>query len=78
MTPEQRRARGYAARALIEDPTLQAGWDILETEIIEDWAKPQSHDDPRAVARREGLYKELQLLRRLRQKLAGFAGAARE
>jgi hypothetical protein len=78
VTPEQRRARAYAAQALMQDPTLIAGWEIIESEIVEDWAKPQPHDDPRAVSRREALYRELQLLRRLRQKLAGFAGQARE
>jgi hypothetical protein len=78
VTPEQRRARAYAAQALMHDPTLTEGWEVIEDELIEDWAKPQPFDDPRAIARREAIYKELQLLRRLRLKLAGFAGAARE
>lgn len=78
MSPEQRRARGYAAQALMNDPTLQEGWALIEAELIADWSKPMSWDDPRATARREGLYVELQMLRRLRQKLASFAGSARD
>jgi len=78
VTPEQRKARGYAAKALIDDPTLQDAWSDIEAELIAEWAKPQPWGDDRAVARREGLYVELQMLRRLRQKLASFAGHARD
>lgn len=78
VTAEQRRARGYAAKALIDDPTLQEGWRLIEAELIEEWAKPASWSDERAKAVREGLYVELQMLRKLRQRLASFAGQARE
>lgn len=78
MTPEARRARSYAAKALLEDETLQGGWKLIETELIEEWAKPAPWDDPRATAKREGLYVELQMLRRLRQKLANFAAQTRD
>lgn len=78
MTPEQRRARAYAAQALMNDPTLQEGWGLIEAELIAEWSKPQPWDAPRAVARRESIYAELQMLRRLRQRLANFAGSARE
>lgn len=78
MTPEQRRARAYAAKALIDDPTLQEGWGLIEADIIEEWSKPQPWGDERAKARREAIYIELQVLRRLRQRLASFAGQARD
>lgn len=78
MTPEARRARAYAAQALLKDETLTAGLDEIEAELIAEWAKPQPWGDERATARREGLYVELQMLRRLRQKLASYAGQARD
>lgn len=78
VTPEARRARAYAAQALLKDETLQGGWTDIEAELIAEWSKPQPWDDDRAKARREGLYVELQMLRRLRQKLASFAGQARD
>lgn len=74
MTPEQRRARAYAAQALMNDPTLIEGWDSIEADLVAEWAKPQPWGDDRAKDRREGLYVELQMLRRLRQRLASFAG----
>lgn len=78
MTAEQRRARAYAAKALLDDETLQQGWASIESDLIAEWGKPQPWGDERAVARREGLYVELQTLRRLRQRLASFAGQARD
>ena len=78
MTPEARRARSYVARAMLDDETLQGGWALIEAEIIEEWAKPASWSDPRATAVREGLYVELQMLRRLRQTLANFAAQTRD
>lgn len=78
MTPEQRRARSYAAKAMIDDETLQDGWRLIENELIEEWSKPQPWGDTQAITKREGLYVELQMLRRLRQKLANFAAQTRE
>ena len=78
MTPEERRARSYAAQALMDDPTLQAGWNDIEAELIAEWAKPTGYDDPRAQAKREAIWLELQVLRKLRQRLASFAGLARD
>ena len=68
MTPEQRRARGYAARALIEDATLQEGWGLLEDELRAEWEKCLL---PR---KRDRIWTQLRHLKGLRQKLASFAG----
>lgn len=70
MTPEQRRARGYAAKALMDDPTLQAGWAELENELRGQW---EGCWLPR---RRDRIWTELKHLRGLRQRLAGFAAQA--
>jgi hypothetical protein len=72
VTPEQRRARGYAAKALIEDPTLQAGWSELENELREKWERcilPRTRDR---------IWHELKHVRALRGKLANFAAQGRE
>lgn len=62
----------------MEDATLQSGWAEIEAEIVSEWSKEQPWHDERAKAVREGLYIELQVLRKLRQKLASFAGHARD
>ena len=72
MTPEQRRARGYAAKALIEDPTLQEGWAELEAELREKWERCPF---PRI---RDRIWTELKHVRALRGKLASFAAQVRE
>lgn len=78
MNQQERRARAYAAQALIADPTLQSGWDELEADLIAEWAKPTGYDDPRAQDKRESIWRELQGLRKLRQRLASFAAQARD
>jgi hypothetical protein len=78
VTPEQRRARAYAAQALMDDPTLQAGWDAIEADLIAEWRKPAPWHDDRAKAARERIWTELQMLANLRQRLASFAGQARD
>ena len=72
VTPEQRRARSYAAQALINDPTLQNAWDDLEAEYAEEWGNCLF------FWRRERIWIELQTVRKLRRKLASFAGQSRE
>lgn len=62
----------------MDDPTLKEGWESIEAELIEEWAKPAPWADERAKAKREGLYVELQMLRKLRQRLASFAGHVRD
>lgn len=72
MTPEERRARAYAAQALIDDPTLRQGWEALENELREQW---ESCWLPR---KRDRLWTELRHLKALRQKLAAYASHARD
>lgn len=72
MTPEQRRARAYAARVLIEDETIQLGWAELENDIRAQW---EACWLPR---KRDRLWTELRHLKALRSKLASFAGHARD
>ena len=72
MTPEQRRARAYAARVLIEDETLQQGWADIENELRAQW---EACWLPR---KRDRLWTELRTLKALRHKLAQFAGHARD
>jgi hypothetical protein len=72
VTPEQRRARGYAAKALIDDPTLQAAWTELENDLRAQW---ETSLLPR---KRDRIWAELKHLRALRGKLASFAGHARD
>lgn len=72
MTPEERRARGYAAQALMNDPTLKEGWDELENELRAEW---ENCIFPR---KRDRIWTELRHLVALRRKLAKFAGQARE
>lgn len=72
MTPEQRRARGYAARVILEDPTMNDGWNEIEQELRDQW---EACWWPR---KRNRIWTELRHIRRLRQKLAKFAGASRD
>lgn len=72
MTPEDRRARGYAAQALMNDPTLQGGWAELENDLRAQW---EAAWWPR---KRDRIWTQLRHLRLLRQKLASFAGQARD
>jgi hypothetical protein len=78
MSREQRQARAYAAKALLDDQTLQDGWAAIEADLIAELLKPASASDERAKAARETLWVEIQLLRNLRRKLANFAGLSRE
>jgi len=72
MTPEQRRARGYIAKALLNDETLQAAWAELEDDLRRQW---ETCWLPR---KRDRIWTELKHLRGLRAKLASFAGHARD
>jgi hypothetical protein len=72
MTPEARRARSYAAKAMIEDATLQDGWQQIETEMREQW---EACLWPR---KRDRIWAELKHVRALRGKLASFAAQTRD
>lgn len=78
MSPDQLKARSYAAKALIDDPTLNEAWKSIEAELIEEWSKPLPWGDTQATAKREAIYAELQMLRRIRQKLSSFAATKRD
>lgn len=72
MTPEQVRARAYAAKALLDDPTIRQGWDALEADLRHEWERCWL---PR---KRDRIWTELKHLRGLRAKLQHFAGMARD
>lgn len=74
MSPEDRRARGYAAKALVDDPTLIQGWQLIEDEIREQW------ENTHLLSRRkrEALWRELKAVKALRSKLASFAAHGRD
>jgi len=72
MTPETRRARAYAARAMLDDPILSEGWAELENELRAQW---EACWLPR---KRDRLWNELRHLKALRHRLATYAGHARD
>jgi hypothetical protein len=72
VTPEQRRARAYLAQSLMRDDVMQQAWAELENELREEWERSFL---PR---KRDRIWNELRHVRRLRQKLASFAGHARD
>lgn len=72
LSSEQRRSRAYAAKALMEDRTIQDGWAAIEDDLRREW---EGCILPR---KRDRIWNELKHLRALRQKLASFAGHARD
>ena len=72
MRPEERRARAYAAQALMNDPTLQQGWEELENDLRAQWEACWW------PAKRNRIWSQLRHIRALRQKLASFAGQHRD
>lgn len=56
----------------MDDPTLKQGWEMIENEMREAW---EASVWPR---KRNRIWAELRHLKALRQKLANFAGQARE
>lgn len=72
MSPEQRRARAYAAQAMLNDPTHREAWDLIENELRESW---EACSWPR---KRNRIWAELRAVRQLRHKIASFAAQARD
>jgi hypothetical protein len=70
VTPEQRRAAGIGARALLNDDNMAAALSAIERDIHSEWAGALF---PRT---REKLHAELRALQRVRNKLASMAGQA--
>lgn len=77
MTPEQRRARGIAARVLIDDQTINDAFDEIENDIRTAWENSSTSWGAWFTRRkRERLWIELRTVKALRQRLASFAGQA--
>lgn len=72
MTPELVRARAYAAKALVDDATIAAGWKAIEDDLHNEWERCWF------PYKRNRIWTELRVLRKLRDKLNAFAGQARE
>lgn len=70
MTPEQRRARGIAAKALLDDETIRAAFEDIDAEIVAEWRRTVW------PWRQRMKWNELRGLERLRQRLASYAGQA--
>jgi hypothetical protein len=70
VTEAQRKARGIAAAALLNDQTIQEAWVELENELRAQW---EACWLPR---KRDRLWNELRHVRALRKKLASYAGHA--
>ena len=72
MTPEARRARAYAARAMIDDQMLQQGWAEIERDLREEW------DACWLPRKRDRIWSQLKHLKALRQRIGSYAGHARD
>lgn len=70
MTPEQRRARGIAAKTLLNDETIQAAFAEVEAEIVGEWRRTPW------FWRQRMKWNELRGLERLRARLASYAHQA--
>ena len=70
MKPDQRRARGIAAQALLNDATIQMAWDDLESDLREQW---EACWLPR---KRDRIWTELKHLKALRRRLASYTSHA--
>lgn len=67
MSEEQRGLRAVAARALLDDPTVQEGFAYIAEELTAEWRK--SHDS----AARENLWLALNIVDRLQDWLRSAA-----
>jgi hypothetical protein len=67
---EARRARGIAAQALLNDATIQMGWDEIENDLRSQW---EACWLPR---KRDRIWAELKHLKSLRQRLATYTSHA--
>lgn len=70
MNSQQRRARGIAAQALLNDATIQAGWQEIEADLRSQW---EACWLPR---KRDRIWNELRHVKALRAKLASYASHA--
>lgn len=72
MKAEDRRARAYAAKVLLDDPVLRQGWADLEADLRARW---EACWLPR---KRDRIWNELRHLKALKARLASYAGHARD
>jgi hypothetical protein len=70
LTSEQRRARGIAAQAILNDDTIQGAWAELEADLRDQW---EACWLPR---KRDRIWNELKHLKGLRAKLAQYSSHA--
>lgn len=75
MSPAERRARGFAAKALLNDPTIIGAIDEIENDIRSEWERTTGWWQTR---KRERLAVELRWMKSIRQRLASFAGQSRD
>ena len=70
MSPEERRAQGIAAKAILDDATIKAVFDGIESAIHDEWANAWTQRG------RERLHAELRAFARVRARLVSMAGQA--
>lgn len=70
MTPEQRRTRGVAANAIINDATIMLAWQEIENDLRAQW---EACWLPR---KRDRIWNELKHLKALRQRLVSYTSHA--
>lgn len=70
ITADERRARAIRARLFIDSDEVKTAFNDIEAEITADWARAWL---PR---KREALWRELNAVRKLRDKLTAYAGQA--
>jgi hypothetical protein len=70
VSPDQRRARGLAAQALLNDATIRLGWDEIENDLRSQW---EACWLPR---KRDRIWNELRHLKALRARLASYTSHA--
>lgn len=56
----------------MSDPTLQQGWTDIENDLRAEW------ENAMFSRKRERIWSQLRHIRQLRQRLASFAGQARD
>lgn len=68
MTPEQEMHRGDEARLLLENETLKAALDAIESEVVNQWEQCPARDKDG----KEALWQLLKTSKKFRRLLAGY------
>lgn len=74
MNSDQRAARGIAAKTLLNDQTLQDGWADIEADLMREW----ENSLPWQKRKRELIHGQIKTMKKLRAKLASYAGNIRD